>query len=206
MISWVCLGSRTVLVGAVWPVSTRWFTQDGGADGRCPRDGARKALAAGTARWFDDLPALVAGLERDWPIAVGRGSDNATEAFVAEAIIAGGAPVVLKLLVLRSDDAASNEITVLRFVDGVGCARLLRHDEARGALLLERLGRSLHGLALPIGRRHEILCSTASRVWRRAPDCGLPTGLLCATIDLQPVGRQMLAVADRLSGEALGSV
>lgn len=67
---------------------------------------------------------------------------------------------------------------MLRLADGVGCVRLLRHDEARGALLLERLGRSLHELALPIGRRHEILCSTASRVWCRAPDCGLPTGAM----------------------------
>ena len=136
----------------------------GGGDGRCSRYGARKALAAGAARWLDDLPALVAGLERDWSITVGRGYDDATEAFVAEAIIDGGAPAVLKLLVPSGGDAASNEITVLRLADGVGCVRLLRHDEARGALLLERLGRSLHELALPIGRRHEILCSTASRV------------------------------------------
>lgn len=43
-------------------------------------------------------------------------------------------------------------------------------------LLLERLGRSLHDLALPIGQRHEILCATAQRVWRPAAGCGLPTG------------------------------
>ncbi len=46
----------------------------------------------------------------------------------------------------------------------------------RGALLLERLGRSLHQLGLPIRKRHEILCSTAARAWRPAPGCGLPTG------------------------------
>jgi streptomycin 6-kinase len=46
----------------------------------------------------------------------------------------------------------------------------------RGALLLERLGKSLHQLGLPIRRRHEILCATAARVWRPAPGCGLPTG------------------------------
>lgn len=137
-----------------------------------------KALAAGAAWWLDDLPSLVAGLERDWSITVGRAYGDATEAFVAEALVAGGAPAVLKLLVPRGGDAASNEITALRLADGVGCVRLLRHDEARGALLLERLGRSLHELALPVGRRHEILCSTASRVWRRAPDCGLPTGAM----------------------------
>lgn len=83
---------------------------------------------------------------------------------------------MLKLLVPRAGNAARNEITVLRLANGDGCARLLRGDEARGALLLERLGRSLRELALPIGQRHEVLCSTAARVWRPAPDCGLPTG------------------------------
>ena len=54
--------------------------------------------------------------------------------------------------------------------------RLLRDDPARGALLVERLGRPLYQLGVPIRRRHEILCATAARVWRPAPDCGLPTG------------------------------
>jgi len=31
-----------------------------------------KALAAGAAQWIDDLPELVASLERDWSIVVGR--------------------------------------------------------------------------------------------------------------------------------------
>jgi streptomycin 6-kinase len=54
--------------------------------------------------------------------------------------------------------------------------RLLRDDADRGALLLERLGRSLHDLQLPIDTRHEILCATARRVWRPAPGSGLTTG------------------------------
>jgi streptomycin 6-kinase len=135
-----------------------------------------KALAVGAARWLDDLTSLVTGLERDWSITVGRPYDDATEAFVAEAIVDSGTPAVLKVLVPRDGAAASNEITALRLAGGTGCARLLRYDQARGALLLERLGRSLHELGLPIIRRHEILCTVASRVWRPAPDCGLPTG------------------------------
>jgi streptomycin 6-kinase len=83
---------------------------------------------------------------------------------------------VLKLIVPRAGDAAENEIAVLRLTDGEGCARLLREDAERGALLVERLGRSLYELAQPIRERHEILCSTAARIWRPAPDCGLPTG------------------------------
>ena len=99
-----------------------------------------KALAAGAVGWLDELPGLIAGLERDWGITVGPPYPDATEAF------------------------------------GDGCVRLLRADEERGALLLERLGRPLHQLGLPLARRHEILCATAERVWRPAPGSGLPTG------------------------------
>jgi streptomycin 6-kinase len=53
---------------------------------------------------------------------------------------------------------------------------LLRADVDRGALLLERLGPSLFDLGVPIRERHEILCATAARVWRPAPDAALPTG------------------------------
>ena len=57
--------------------------------------------------------------------------------------------------------------------DAPGCCAA---DDELGALLLERLGPSLHDLKVPIGQRHEILCSAAERVWRPAPGCGLPTG------------------------------
>ncbi len=79
-------------------------------------------------------------------------------------------------MIPRPGDHARNEITVLRLAAGDGCARLLRADEARGALLLERLGRPLVRLGLPLARRHEILCDTAARIWRPAPASGLPTG------------------------------
>jgi streptomycin 6-kinase len=136
----------------------------------------QKALAVGARAWLDDLPLLVASLEHDWSIAVGDAYTDSTEAFVAKATCEDGTPAVLKLLVPRSGDAAANEITVLRLTRGEGCVRLLRDDPARGALLLERLGRSLYELGLPIGRRHEILCSTVANVWRPAPESGLPTG------------------------------
>lgn len=135
-----------------------------------------KAFAVGAAAWLDELPGLIAGLERDWRISVGRPYRDATEAFVAQATLSDGAPTVLKLMIPRLGNHARNEITVLGLASGQGCVRLLRSDVARGALLLERLGRSLADLVLPIGRRHEILCATAEKVWRPAPDSGLPTG------------------------------
>jgi hypothetical protein len=44
-----------------------------------------------------------------------------------------------------------------------------------GALLMERLGRPMYDLGLPLSRRLEIFCCTAARIWQPAPDCGLPT-------------------------------
>jgi streptomycin 6-kinase len=136
----------------------------------------QKAFAVGAGLWLDDLPLLVASVEQEWGIAVGDAYSDSTEAFVAKATCEDGTVAMLKLIVPRSGDAAENEIAVLRLTGGEGCVRLLRDDAVRGALLLERLGRSLYQLALPLRRRHEILCSTAARVWRRAPGCGLPTG------------------------------
>ena len=147
-----------------------------------------KALAAGAGPWLRDLPELVAQLEQDWSMSVGRPYPHGTEAFVAEATLADGAPAVLKLLIPPAGgagggggtglcgDQAGNEITVLRLAGGDGCPRLLRADAARHALLLERLGRPLYQLGLPIARRHEIVCAVAARIWRPAPGCGLPTG------------------------------
>ena len=135
-----------------------------------------KALVAGAGAWLDALPELVVELERDWDLTVGRILDGATEAFVAEAAVGDGTKAVLKLIVPRDGEAAANEIRALRLADGEGCVRLLRADEPRSALLLERLGQPLHELGLPLRRRHEILCEAAARVWRSAPDSGLPTG------------------------------
>jgi streptomycin 6-kinase len=115
-------------------------------------------------------------VEQQWDIAVGRPLAGATEAYVAEATTGAGQPVVLKILVPLAGTGARHEITALRVADGRGCVALLRDAPELGALLLERLGPSLFELGLPSARRHEILCDTAAKVWRPAPDCGLPTG------------------------------
>jgi streptomycin 6-kinase len=135
-----------------------------------------KAVAYGAGRWLKELPDLLSSLEQDWLIKVGDPFSDATEAFVAQATLDDGTSAVLKLLVPQAGNAARNEILALRLARGEGCVPLLRDDVSRGALLLKRLGRSLHDLALPIQQRHEILCSTVERVWRPAPACGLPSG------------------------------
>lgn len=49
-----------------------------------------KALAAGARQWLRDLPVLIAALEREWSITVGRPYADPTEAFVAEAVLGDG--------------------------------------------------------------------------------------------------------------------
>ena len=134
-----------------------------------------KAVVAGASAWLEDLPAWIADVAAAWGLSIGRALDGGTESFVAEVTLPDGEPAVLKMLIPR-DGAAAQEITALRLADGRGCARLLRADETRGALLLERLGPSLFDLGVPIQRRHEILARAALQMWRPAPDCGLPTG------------------------------
>ncbi len=137
----------------------------------------RKAVTAGAAGWLAGLPGLIADLEREWSVTAGRPYADATEALVLRAELADGTPAVLKLLVPRDGGGlAAREITVLRLAGGRGCAALLRADPARGALLLERLGRSMHELRLPLARRLDLLCAAVMPLWRPAAGCGLPTG------------------------------
>ncbi|MCO1659617.1 aminoglycoside phosphotransferase family protein [Pseudonocardia humida] len=146
-----------------------------------------KARAAGADGWLADLPRLVAEIAREWGLTIGRAFPDATESLVVAADTADGRPAVLKLQVPRADRMggdglapARHEIAVLRLVAGRGCVRLLRHDVDRGALLLDRLGPSLHDVGLPMAQRHEILCSLLLRFWRPAADIdadhGFPDG------------------------------
>lgn len=95
---------------------------------------------------------------------------------MAEVSLHDGTLAVLKLIVPRDGDAGRNEITVLRLADGDGCARLLRSSEPDSALLLERLGPSMHDLGLPCEQRLTLLADAAAIVWRPVPGVALPTG------------------------------
>lgn len=131
----------------------------------------------GAPEWVDQLPDLVAGLADEWEFTPGRQLEGGTESVVLDVSLTDGTPAVLKLLTPRDSQGAWNEITVLQLANGEGCPQLFRHDQTQGALLMERLGRSMFELSIPLLRRHEILCSVAARLWRPAPHCGLPTGV-----------------------------
>jgi streptomycin 6-kinase len=144
---------------------------------RVPEVVANAATAYGAEEWLRDLPGLIAELEAEWSISVGSPFPHSSEAFVAEANLADSTPAVLKLLIPQGGVFGRHEITFLRLTEGRGCVDLLRHDAARGALLLERLGPSLYELGNSLDERLEILVSAVAMVWRPAAGFGLPTGV-----------------------------
>jgi streptomycin 6-kinase len=121
---------------------------------------------------LDALGALLTELERDWEITVGATLSGGTASYVAEATTADGVAAVVKLAMPAEFDSLgdlSSEIRLLEIADGRGCARLLDHDGDRRALLLERLGRKLDDLALPVQVQLEIICTTLEGLWSLAP-------------------------------------
>jgi streptomycin 6-kinase len=143
---------------------------------RIPDDVTNSAVAWGADGWLQHLPGLIAELEAEWSISVGRPFPLSSEAFVAEASLDDGSLAVLKLVIPKDGAFPRHETTMLRLTQGRGCVELLRDDDARGALLLERLGPSLYELGRPLVESLEILVIAAISVWRPAVNSGLPSG------------------------------
>ncbi len=144
---------------------------------------AGKARQVDAVWWLEQLPALIGGLARDWSFTPGRSYTDGTEAVVIDVDLHDGTPAVLKLPIPRPDPLASREILALRLAEGRGCVDLLRYVEDLGrgtsAMLLERLGPSMYELDLPVARRHELLVSAVTGLWRRldpADAAGLEDG------------------------------
>lgn len=138
--------------------------------------GKAQALGPPGRRWLWCLPDLIRTLEGEWDLTVGAALPGGSAAYVAAATTAEGRAAVLKLHLPGYDDVA-NEIRVLRIAAGHGYVRLLRSDEARGALLLERLGPRLSRLGLSTNRRLEIICATLERAWVQTPEAAsFPSG------------------------------
>ena len=143
-----------------------------------PEPVRRRAFSEGPAgeAWLAGLDLLLAGLEQDWAITIGTTLSGGTAAFVAEATMQTGEIAIVKLGT-PGTVAGRHEAEVLRRADGKGYVRLLRHDPARGAMLLERLDEPLEMLDLPYERQIDIMCATLLQAWSPVPaDLDCPTG------------------------------
>lgn len=127
-------------------------------------------------RWLADLPAVVAYLEAEWGISVGRTLTGGSFAYVAEAVTAEGEPAVLKVAVPRGPTEFRQELRALQLAHGDPYARLIRFDEERRSLLLERLGRQMAELGWPVDRQLAAITEIVVRGWRPVNGDGLAGG------------------------------
>ncbi|MEV4702719.1 aminoglycoside phosphotransferase family protein [Actinoplanes sp. NPDC049316] len=133
-------------------------------------------------RWLAALPDLVTAVAREWELTVGDPYPLSFN-WVAPARRADGSAAVLKLGVPESGHLSS-EATALQAFGGAGAVRLLRRDDDRGALLIERAepGTTLRTLV----QEHDeqataILIAAMRRLHRPAPP----------GTDLEPLERRL---------------
>ncbi|MFE9205795.1 aminoglycoside phosphotransferase family protein [Micromonospora sp. NPDC007230] len=106
-----------------------------------------RRLPAGRV-WLAELPDLLAECVRRWELRVGPPYPYAFASLAMPAELPDGTAAVLKLQYPDADSA--HEATALARWAGAGAIRLLAHDPARRALLVERCvpGTPLHELPL----------------------------------------------------------
>ena len=115
-------------------------------------------------------PALVARMEQvarevaaDWGLTLGPRITSGRYSYVAPA----GEDAILKVIPPEDDDA-DHIADALRFWDGDGAVRLLRHDPIRRALLLERLRPGTELATVDEGDATLRAVAVGQRIWRQA--------------------------------------
>ena len=140
---------------------------------------ALRELGPAGETWLADLPELIASLEADWSVTVGAALEGGNTAYVAEAVAPDGTLSVLKVAMPPGVDGFvpfEQQLAALQLVNGDPYVRLLRHDQARRAFLLERLGPPLANLGWSTSRQLDTLVRTAARGWRPVTPDQFPTG------------------------------
>ncbi len=136
---------------------------------RIPDAVRAKALLDGLGEaWLAELPGQAQALARAWGLELGETMTGGTEAVVVAARTADGREAVLKLPPPGADPTRS-ELRTLLAGRGRGYAEVLAHDDASGALLLERLGPQLHELGLPLDAQLIAICETLRLAWTQPP-------------------------------------
>jgi len=141
--------------------------------------GTAERMGAVGRDWLRRLPNVVAELADEWSISVGEPLGDGFTGLVLEATDADGRDVVLKLGVpdgLVGVSPFSQELDVLLLADGPPYVRVYRHDRDRRAMLLERLGRPLGKLGLPVEAQLDAIANTLPAGWKRVPGAKLMRG------------------------------
>jgi streptomycin 6-kinase len=113
--------------------------------------------------WAAGLPVLVSRLSTQWDLAIaGKPYSGGSHSMVVGVVLHDRGPAVLKVPMV--DDENRQEAAALRLYDGDGAVRMLEHDAATGAILLEQ---ALPGVALELHPDREYAIGVACSLLRR---------------------------------------
>jgi streptomycin 6-kinase len=116
-----------------------------------------------TPRVAERLRATAVEVAREWGVPLGERLLAGRFSFVAFA----GDDAVLKVVPVE-DDEADHEADALALLAGDGAVRLLRHDPARRAILIERARPGHDAAALSEPEAIRVAIAAAKRFWRPA--------------------------------------
>lgn len=118
-------------------------------------------------RWWSQLPELAADLVHEWQLQLERPFRGGSASWVAPGKTQDGSPCVLKISLPHRE--AEHEAEALEHWQGVGSARLYRHDPDRWALLLERCDPGVALEAAPTSDEEKLgsAATVLRRLWSR---------------------------------------
>ena len=116
-----------------------------------------------TPRVAERLRATAEEVAREWGVALGPRIAAGRFSYVAFA----GDDAVLKVVPVE-DDEADHEADALALLDGDGAVRLLRHDRARRAILIERARPGDDASQLEDAEAIRVATAAAKKFWRPA--------------------------------------
>jgi len=128
-------------------------------------------------QWIADLPSTVAELAERWGLELGEPFQPGGQCSWAAPVVRDGVELVLK--VGWPHEEARDEALGLQAWNGAGAVRLLAHDEAANAMLLERLRPGTSGWDLPAAEQDELVASMLRRLWIPAPAGFRALGEMC---------------------------
>jgi streptomycin 6-kinase len=120
------------------------------------------------ARWRERAPAIADEVAEEWGLTLGEPYVPGFCGHVVRAETEDGAPAVLK--VYFPDRESAKEPDALELWDGDGAIRLLRRDDERCAMLLERCEPGAFLSTVGGERALDVLVGLLPRLWRASPD------------------------------------
>jgi streptomycin 6-kinase len=124
-------------------------------------------------RWIESLPLIISEIAENWSVEISKNPfPNLSYHYVVPCVCADGRRAVVKIGFPGEAKAIRSEAETLKFLDGDGAVNLLRFDERRFAMLLERLepGENLKQVCRGDDQRAvDIAIGAMRKFWREPP-------------------------------------